>query len=696
MLFFLHSSATAPRKIVLPSPPRPTQPLVFAAGPKPAPLTGNRLPFRDPYKDLADQRARPLLGPERAAGPALLEPPSTAPTPQTAAEWFELGATLAAMSETQPAIEALRKATEGEAPILAAWARLGDLLVETGDDTAAEAAFDQAARALPEDLAPPRQTRQQSLARLQAADRDWGQRLAANPRAAGSMLRDHLRANPTDASALRVLAELASLKNLYLPARKLLERALELAPHYVAARVDYISVLLSLARHLEAVPHVERLVAEDPGDVRHRITLASCLGDIGAYERSLSVYRSIMEAVEQHPLYLAKYSYILRYAGRRAEAAQACRKAVALDPACGRAWWGLADLKNEIFTDADLETMRRHVDSIATPDEERCNLHYALGNALEQRGDYEASFQHYRQGGAIRFAKSPYLGRELATEMARATTFFTRDRIDSLSAHGHSDPAPIFILGLPRVGSTLVEQILASHSAVEGTQELNEIGHIVCKVGKAFGVSPQSLYPERLARLRPAAIAALGRGYIDATRIFRHTDRPFFIDKMPGNWLNIGLILSILPNAKIIDVRRQPMASGFAVFKQLFGGGVEYAYDLESIGRHYALYVRTMAHWDSILPGRVHRVMYEELVTDTETEIRRLLAYCELPFEPNCLRFWENKRAVATPSAEQVRQPINTRGLDHWRHYEPWLGPLKQALAAADALPWTGRDTGAA
>jgi hypothetical protein len=230
------------------------------------------------------------------------------------------------------------------------------------------------------------------------------------------------------------------------------------------------------------------------------------------------------------------------------------------------------------------------------------------------------------------------------------------------------------------VGSTLIEQILASHSTVEGTQELTEMTDIAYDVGKAFGLGPHSLYPERLASLSPAEIAELGARYIETTRIYRQTNRPHFIDKMPGNWMYVGLIHTILPNAKIIDARREPMASGFAVFKQLFGGGLEYSYDLRNIGLHYRLYVETMAHFDAVLPGRVHRVVYENMVNDTEAEIRKLLDYCGLAFEPGCLRFWETQRAVATPSAEQVRRPISRAALEQWRNYEKFLAPLREVV----------------
>ena len=298
---------------------------------------------------------------------------------------------------------------------------------------------------------------------------------------------------------------------------------------------------------------------------------------------------------------------------------------------------------------------------------------------------------HYAAGARLKRAALRYDAAEWSREVLRHIAFFTNDHIETIARHGHTDPAPIFIIGFPRVGSTLIEQILASHSAVEGTQELTELGAVAGEIGlrSSLGSSlgAASAYPGRLLTLGPDAVAGYGARYIERTRRFRHTAKPFFIDKMPNNWLYLGLICSILPNAKIIDARRHPVATCFAAFKHLFADGAHYSYTLDELARCYDDYDKTIEHFSTLLPNRVHRVAYETLVTDTETEIRRLLAYCGLRFEPACLRFWETRRVVASPSAERVRQPIFATSVDQWRNYTPWLAPLQEALGLATPSP---------
>jgi hypothetical protein len=314
------------------------------------------------------------------------------------------------------------------------------------------------------------------------------------------------------------------------------------------------------------------------------------------------------------------------------------------------------------------------------PAGDRVFLHYALGHALERAGDFGDAFAHYAKGAKLRRSEISYSADETSTQIRRTMELFAPAFLADRVGWGCPDPAPIFIVGLPRSGSTLIEQILASHSAVEGTRELPEIIHIATDLANDTRGGRGTAYPTCLASLNAGEIAALGERYISRTRPYRKTGKAFFIDKMPTNWMHAGLIHLILPQAKIIDARRDPMATCFSAFRQCFAGAQNFTYDLGELGRYYNDYAGLMAHFDAVLPGRVHRVAYEDMVADTEAEIRRLLTYCELPFEAGCLRFWENQRAVTTASAEQVRQPIFREGLDQWRKFEPWLGPLREAL----------------
>jgi len=322
---------------------------------------------------------------------------------------------------------------------------------------------------------------------------------------------------------------------------------------------------------------------------------------------------------------------------------------------------------------------------LANPDvvgEDRFHLHYALGKALEDRGDFEPSFTHYLEGARLRRLEAPYDADEFDALAARSKAVFTSDFFAERSDWGATSDAPIFVVGLPRPGSTLIEQILASHSHVEGTMELPEIGAMARSFGRAErrGGAP---YPDVLAGLAAEEVRALGETYLERTRIHRKQGKPRFIDKMPNNFHHLGLIRLILPNARIVDARRHPMAAGFSTFKQHFARGQAFSYNLTDIGRYYRFYLDLVAHFDAAQPGAVARVIYEDMVADTEGETRRLLAALNLDFEPECLRFYETDRAVRTASSEQVRRPIFREGLDQWRNYEPWLAPLAEALGPA-------------
>jgi hypothetical protein len=373
------------------------------------------------------------------------------------------------------------------------------------------------------------------------------------------------------------------------------------------------------------------------------------------------------------------YGHALRTTGRQADSVAAYRRTIALAPTLGEAYWSLANLKTFQFTEEDARAMRAALGRGDLADEDRVHFEFALGKMLEDEGNCEESFTHYARGNATRRKLHPYSADENSDFVRRSQALFTADFFAARAGSGCPAPDPIFIVGLPRAGSTLLEQILASHSLVEGTMELPDVPRIANELN-VRGRKEGKLFLEILAELDPNELHTLGAGYIESTRVQRKTGAPFFIDKNPNNCQYVGLIQLMLPNARIIDARRHPLACGFSCFKQHFARGQGFTYDLGDLGRYYRDYVDLMAHFDRVLPGRIHRVIYETVVADTEAEVRRLLAYCDLPFEERCLRFYENERAVRTASSEQVRQPIFREGVEHWRKYDTWLGPLKEAL----------------
>lgn len=607
------------------------------------------------------------------------------PVPRQSPQFLcDAGITAAAMGCIDAAVATLQEATSLDPTLAEAWRALAPLLHLTGDAQGAASAW---ARATTAKAGPKRPARTLSAGKLAQAERKLREAVAASrPRDPAGVLREHLFAAPTDVAALRLLAEVESQAGDLETALLLLERALEFAPDYIGARQDYTYALMAASQWIKALEQAERLVAHDSRDQAYRILQADLLATIGDVGRAVDILQAIIRrAPPRQPRFWISYARALRRVGRSAESAQAYRTCIELAPATGEAYWGIANLKFEALSGSELAAIRAHLAGTAISDTDRLHFHYALAYALEKSGDYAASFSHYEQGGRLRRAQAEaapnaYNPDETSSRVHRARQVFTPSLFAAHAGQGCPDPAPIFVLGMPRAGSTLIEQILASHSMVEGTTELPDMGYIVSDLLSPRRATGGQTYPESIAALSADDLAALGARYIETSRAFRKSDRPFFVDKMPGNWMNVGLIQLILPNAKIIDARRHPMACCFATFKQIMVGGSNGAYDLTFIGRRYNDYVDLMAHFDTVLPGRVHRVRYEDMVENTEAEIRSLLAYCELPFEAACLRFWENDRAVTTPSAEQVRKPIFRDGLDQWKNFEPWLGQLKAVL----------------
>jgi tetratricopeptide (TPR) repeat protein len=611
----------------------------------------------------------------------LLPPQALAPAqPLSATALLDLGLTCAAMGQTEAAIDALRHATKLQPNLAAAWRKLGQLSSLAADKEgarAALAALGDTQTTTPDRSAAPRAP---TPAKLQAAERQLRDRFrAASPDMAELLLREHLRAEPRDAAALCLLAEMSFDQGNYHIAERLLERAVELAPFSRSAQQSHARVLFRMDRAGEAVPILQRLLARQPNDAGARVLLASSLATIGRYSQAIEQFEAVIAAHARNLPLLHSYARALRHAGRRADSERVFRKCLDIAPGLGEAYFGLVNVISGKLPDADLAAMRASLARGGQPPEQAWYLNYALGQALEQAADYAASFAHYAAGARLRRANIAYSADENTAQVQRTAAFFSPAFFQQREGWGCPDASPIFIVGLPRSGSTLVEQILASHSAVEGTRELPEMPHIAFALGCGEGPA-ESRYWRGLAALDAVDAAALGARYIERAQCYRTTAKPFFVDKLPDNWTRVGLIRLILPNAKIIDARRNPMASCFSAFKQCFVGGQDFSYDLRELGRYYTDYVNLMAHWDAVFPGRIHRVIYEDMVADTETEIRRLLAYCALPFEPACLRFWENPRGVSTISAEQVRRPIYREGVDQWRHYEPWLGPLKESL----------------
>jgi tetratricopeptide (TPR) repeat protein len=404
------------------------------------------------------------------------------------------------------------------------------------------------------------------------------------------------------------------------------------------------------------------------------------LANIGDYQESLEIYADVLSKHPDQSKIWMSYGHALATAGRPKDSIAAYRRCIALVPTNGEAYYSLANLKTFRFDGADVQAMRVHLAGNGVNNDDRAQFHFAVGKALEDSGAYAESFEHYAAGNKLKLARVGYDPATTTSAVQRAKRLFNKEFFASREGFGATAADPIFIVGLPRAGSTLVEQILASHSSVEGTMELHDIMAMAGKLGGPRERGQESLYPEVLARLSGEESRALGDSYIDQTRIQRKTARPFFIDKMPNNFLHIGLIRLILPHAKIIDARRHPMACCFSGFKQNFAQGQRYTYSLEHIGRYYCDYVELMAHFDDVLPGRIHRVIYENMIEDTEGEVRRLLEYCGLPFEAATLSFYDNDRAVRTASSQQVRKPIFREGIDQWRNFEPWLEPLQQAL----------------
>jgi len=607
--------------------------------------------------------ARSLQGDSRGALDILI--PLARRQPHWALLHFDLGMALATTGRGQEAIDALHRALALNPELPQAWRALGDHLMAAGDQEAADAAYASHVRHSTHD---PRL--------LEAAIALAEDRIPTAER----LLRQQLKQAPTDVAAIRMFAEVAARLGRNEDALHLLERCLELAPGFHTARQNYALLLHRSNQPEAALVEIERLLAPDPDHLGNRNLKAVVLCRIGDYEPALRIYAELLEHYPRHAKVWVSYGHALKTAGHTERAIAAYRRCLELEPGFGEVCWSLANLKTFRFSADELAAMRGQLARTDLAEDDRLHLEFAVGKALEDAGEYAASFRHYARGNAIRRSQLHYDADDTSARVQHIRQRYTREFFASRAGAGSAAGDPIFIVGLPRAGSTLIEQILSSHSQVEGTMELPEVTSIT-RVLRMQGDADSPLpYHSALAALDADALRALGERYLANTRIQRKSAAPLFIDKMPNNFMHLGLIHLMLPNAKIIDARRHPLACGFSAFKQHFARGQGFSYDLADIGRYYRDYVSLMAHFDAVLPGRIHRVVYERMVADTEGEVRRLLDYCGLPFEESCLRFFQNPRPVRTASSEQVRQPIYREGVDHWQHYAPWLGPLESAL----------------
>jgi len=576
----------------------------------------------------------------------------------------ERGHCYVGLRQAQPAIDAFLRAVNINPALPASWNLLKGLFKMTGqaENAAMAAAHVEKLASLPLEVVTA--TSMFSDGEIFPAER---------------LVRDFLLKHGDHVEAMRLLAKIGMKLDVHDDAEILLAAALELAPDYHAARHEYATVLLQRHKHAQSLQEIERLLKVEPNNRGFRITHASAYVGLGQHERAIEIYRGILAETPQAPDIHLSVAHALKTLGKQQDAINSYRTAIDCRPDYGDAYWSLANLKTYRFPEDDIARMRAREQSADIPLEDRFHLCFALGKALEDRAEYAESFRYYERGNALKKEETRFRIEPLERNTRLQKQVCTREFFEARRGVGHPSDEPIFIVGLPRAGSTLLEQILASHSQVEGTLELPNILRMVADLQGRDPDQANPRYPAVLADLDAETFRRLGQKYLDDTRIYR-TDKPRYIDKMPNNFRHVGLIHLILPNARIIDARREPMACCFSNFKQLFASGQEFTYSMEDIARYYRTYVELMHHWDEALPGRVLRVQHEEVVEDLESNVRRLLDFCGLEFEPACLEFYKNERSVRTASSEQVRRPIYKEGLDQWRHFEPWLGPLKAAL----------------
>ncbi len=579
--------------------------------------------------------------------------------------WQERGHVCVAQGWLEEAVAAYARAVERNPALPASWRALAELHARKGDREAAGRARErlESLRRLPPEL-------------VHVIDLTHEGKLYK----AEQLCRKFLQTHRHHVEAMRLLAEIGTKLKIYDDAEFLLESCVEFAPDHVQARLDYTNLLIRKTKFEKANEQAMELLKLQPGNRSFRTTLATTLVGLGRFDEGIALYREILDADPARSQLHLLTGHAQKTVGALDDAVESYRRAYRHRPDFGDAFWSLANTKTYRFSDEELRHIRRFEQAPGIAAEDRIHLCFAAGKALEDRGEFDASFEYYERGNALKMTETRYKA-EVNERRARAQVeTCAKDLFEGRPGVGSKHRDPIFIVGLPRAGSTLLEQILASHSLVDGTMELHNILALAQRL-RGRQAERDSRYPGILHELDDDYFRRFGEQYIEQTRAYRGA-APFFIDKMPNNFMHVGLIRLILPNAKVIDARRSPMACCFSCFKQLFGEGQEFTYGLPEVGRYYRTYARVMDHWDEVLPGFVLRVMHEDVVDDLETQVRRMLDFCGLPFEENCIRFHQTERSIRTPSSEQVRQPIFREGLDRWRRFEAHLGPLREALGA--------------
>lgn len=585
--------------------------------------------------------------------------------PEYGRAWQEEGHLALNQGDDARALDAFARATRFNPALIASWREQARILNGMGRNAEASAANAQFERlsSLPRELTAV--TNHLHEGRLLRAE---------------EICRHFLRSNPKNAEGMRLLARIGVELGILDDAEFLLESATAFEPNNIQLKLDYIDVLRRRQKFDAALEEAESLHASDPDNPLFQSRLAIECMQVSDFDRAFELFDAVLAKIPEDPATLTSRGHALKTVGQSDDAVASYRAAISSKADHGDAYYALANLKTYKFEDSEIAAMQAQAERPDLAFMDRVHISFALGKALEDRGEYEASFREYDVGNALKRAQTRYSADAMSRELTAQKEACTPELFEKHEGAGHDAPDPIFILGLPRAGSTLLEQILASHSQIDGTLELPNILALAHRLrGRKAG---QSRYPEILHDLTAEQLTKFGLQFIEETRVHRQ-GAPFFIDKMPNNFRHIGLINLILPNAKIIDARRDPMDCCFSGFKQLFAEGQEFTYGLEEVGRYYADYVDLMDHWDAVLPGKVLRVQHEDVLDDVETQARRMLDFIGVPFEEACLQFHKTDRAVRTASSEQVRQPINRKGQNAWKPFEPWLAPLKQALAVA-------------
>ena len=495
------------------------------------------------------------------------------------------------------------------------------------------------------------------------------------------ILRTYLKKNPLDINAMKLLADIGIKFRAYKDAGYLLTRALDLAPDYDQARLSYANLLYKRQLPFEALKNIEILLENDKDNAQYLTLKAVNLALANQHHEALKIFEIIIKdkSISNNQLHLS-YGHTLRAVGRIDEAIESYKHAITSKIGYGEAYWSLANLKTYNFSDTDINDIHVLLKNKETKIDDYYHLLFALGKAQEDRKNFKHSIAAYTKGNSVKSKQVPWDSKNFSKECNDLISFFTNEFFEEFKNVGNKNSDPIFVVGLPRSGSTLVEQILSSHSLIEGTTELQNIIALSRKIANKKNSQSKSEYPFALKNIKRNEFNKMGEAYIQNTLDQRVTDKPYFIDKMPNNFIHIGLIHMILPNAKIIDTRRNPMDCCFSCYKQLFGSGQGFTYSQNRIANYYIDYLRIMKHWNKVLPGKVHRVVYENMVADTESEIRALIDFCNLEFEDACLNFHSNKRTVRTPSSEQVRQPIYKEAIGPWKNFEEWLKPMQETL----------------